>query len=164
MGIHVNPKKDIETCRETIVRLREHKTRSWAIGLRFKDGQPDAFFTLFAERGLACSPYLRGDFSVGSAAAYDENIARLEGYIAERLTEELVLCKGNIARIQLHREKDWAIGLRHKDGQPDSFTTFFALRGLPIAYYARGAVSTGDPGAYEKNAATLEGYLTSLGQ
>lgn len=155
---------EFQWAKDTVAGIKDYKAKNWAIGLNGDTGQPDGFLSSFAARELNCVTYIRGaGLSLGDPSAYDRNIAAVQNYIAVERTEEIKSANDLINEIASYKAQNWAIGLNWPDGQPDGFAKYFAVRGLPIAYYLRGNVAVGDPSAYDKNVTTLKGYIARVG-
>jgi hypothetical protein len=73
--------EEITLVNSIIAQLVDYKSRNWAVGLSWPDGQPDGFTRFFAVRSLPVAYYLRGNISVGDPSAYDDNIKPLQGYL-----------------------------------------------------------------------------------
>lgn len=73
--------EEIALVNSIIAQLVDYKSRNWAVGLAWPDGQPDGFTRFFAVRNLPVAYYLRGNISVGDPSAYDLNIKTLQGYL-----------------------------------------------------------------------------------
>lgn len=163
-NIFDRPKKDLADCRGIIASLNDWKSKNWAIGMTYSGShQPDGFFTFFAVRNLSFECYLRApDLSTGGPEAYDRNIDSLLKYAKGVYNDEIKAVNGTIATIKDWQSKNWAIGLTYNSCQPDGFARFLSTRGLPTAYYVRGACSYGDPTAYDAMIDTLNQYKDSL--
>ncbi|NVB40082.1 hypothetical protein G6O69_19710 [Pseudenhygromyxa sp. WMMC2535] len=155
---------EVEWAKKTVIEINDYKSKNWAIGLNGDTGKPDGFTVSFAERDMNFVTYIRGaGLSIGSPAAYDQNIAMLTTYIDRERQEEVSSVNGVISQLNDYKSRNWAIGLSWPDGQPDGFTRYFAVRELPIQYYLRGNISVGEPSAYDANIKTLQGYLEKVG-
>lgn len=73
--------EEIASVNATLAKIAEYRTRNWAIGLNWPDGQPDGFTRYFAVRGLKIAYYLRGNIAVGDPSAYDANTKTLIEYL-----------------------------------------------------------------------------------
>lgn len=73
--------EEVASVNNIITQIHAYKAQSWAIGLSWPDGQPDAFTAYFAARNLPIAYYVRGNVSFGEPSAYDKNIATLNDYV-----------------------------------------------------------------------------------
>ena len=157
------PKQEIEAAKKKIAELQEYKQKNWAIGLNGDTTQPDGFLTFFNQRKLPFEFYLLNQFRLGGSSAYDKNIARLNKYIEDVITQEVDACEYKIAELKEYKGLNWAIGLNGDTIEPDGFVNFFGERELPFEFYVRSQnVSLGDGSAYDKNITTLENYIKEL--
>jgi Dyp-type peroxidase family len=158
------PKQEIQAAQNIIAELRNYKQRNWAIGLNGDTTQPDGFLTFFNQRKLPFEFYLLNRVGLGNSGAYDNNIARLNKYIEDVITQEIDACEYKIAELKEYQRLNWAIGLNGDDPtKTDGFVNFFGERELPFEFYVRSQnVSLGDGSAYDKNITTLENYIKEL--
>ena len=158
------PKQEIEAAKKKIAELQEYKQKNWAIGLNGDTTQPDGFLTFFNQRKLPFEFYLLNRFRLGGSSAYDKNIARLNKYIEDVITQEVDACEYKIAELKEYQRLNWAIGLNGDDPtKTDGFVNFFGERELPFEFYVQSQnVSLGDDSAYDKNIKTLEIYIGTL--
>jgi hypothetical protein len=132
------PKQEIEAAKKKIAELQEYKQKNWAIGLNGDTTQPDGFLTFFNQRKLPFEFYLLNRFRLGDSSAYDKNIARLNKYIEDVITQEVDACEYKIAEIEEYKKLNWAIGLNGDDPtKTDGFVNFFGERELPFEFYVR---------------------------
>ena len=157
------PQQEIQAAQKIIAELRNYKQRNWAIGLHGDTTQPDGFLTFFNQRQLPFEFYLLNKVPLGDYGAYDKNIATLNRYIEDVITQEINACEYKIAELEEYDVLNWAIGLNGDTEKPDGFVNFFGERELPFEFYVRSqSVSLGDQSAYDKNIKTLNDYITTL--
>jgi hypothetical protein len=157
------PKQEIQAAQNIIAELRNYKQRNWAIGLNGDSTQPDGFLTFFNQRKLPFEFYLLNRVRLGDSSAYDRNIATLNKYIEDVITQDIDACEYKIAELKEYKGLNWAIGLNGDTIQPDGFVNFFGERELPFEFYVQSQnVSLGDGSAYDKNITTLNNYITEL--
>lgn len=83
-----------------------------------------------------------------------------EASVSRSFLDEVQWVSSTIASLRDYQNKNWAIGLNGDNGKPDGFLVSFAERSLPFTTYIRGAgLSIGGPDAYQRNIATLQGYI-----
>jgi hypothetical protein len=156
------PKQEIQAAQNIIAELRNYKQRNWAIGLNGDTTQPDGFLTFFNQRKLPFDFYLLNRVRLGNSSAYDKNIATLNRYIEDVITQDIDACEYKIAELKEYKGLNWAIGLNGDTTQPDGFLTFFNQRKLPFEFYLLNRVGLGNSGAYDKNIATLNRYIKDV--
>ena len=157
------PKQEIQAAQNIIAELQNYKQRNWAIGLNGDTTQPDGFLTFFNQRKLPFEFYLQNQVGLGNSSAYDNNIATLNRYIKDVITQEIDACEYKIAELEEYKGLNWAIGLNGDTIEPDGFVNFFGERELPFEFYVESHnVSLGNSSAYDKNITTLNNYITEL--
>jgi hypothetical protein len=158
------PVQEVRAAQEKIKGIQEYQHKNWAIGLNGDTFEPDGFLGFFTQRGLSFKYYVNNKgVSVGSPAAYGENVTTLERYIANIRTEERARVDAIIKELESYKSHFWAIGLNGDTLQPDGFNSFFAARELPFKPFVRSKVSIGQESAYDENVTTLRNYLNALG-
>ena len=163
MKVSLIPSQEIKAALSKIKELQDYKNRNWAIGLNGDTFEPDEFLKFFIQRGLTFKYYVNNKgVSVGSPSAYEENIATLNTYIHNLLSEERAAVDSIIKELKAYKAKFWAIGLNGDTLQPDEFNSFFAARELPLKPFVRSRVLIGSESAYNVNITMLESYINSL--
>lgn len=71
---------EVELCNRMISEVKAYQSKNWAIGEAYPCAGPDQFVVFFGQRDLKVEPYLEGCVTIGSSAAYEENIAILTAY------------------------------------------------------------------------------------
>jgi Dyp-type peroxidase family len=159
------PKKEIEAAKMKIVELQRSKEKKWAIGLDGATTEPDGFLTFFNQRKLPFEFYVQNpQVELGGSEAYDNNIATLNKYIEDVITQEVDACEYKIAELEEYKNLNWAIGLNGDDPKKtDGFLNFFGERELAFVFYVQSKnVSLGDRSAYDKNITALKNYIKGL--
>lgn len=162
--VSVSAITETKSVNDTINGIKDYQSKNWGIGLNGDTFQPDAFLGFFAQRNLHFSYYVvNHGVSIGSSAAYGENIKVLQDYLSAFQTSEKTKCLSVINDLQSYKSKYWAIGLNGDTFQPDGFNQFFAERGLIFLPFLRNkGVSIGEESAYDKNIATLQSYMNGF--
>ena len=157
---------EIKAIKETIANLDNYKSKNWGIGLNGSTFQPDGFLTFFTQRNLPFQYYVVNyGASIGSSAAYDQNINTLKA-LADKIREaETAKANKVIADLQTYKANFWAIGLNGDTLQPDGFNNFFAERQLTFKPFVRSTsgVNIGEQSAYDENIRVLQDYIKGLG-
>jgi len=157
--------EEIAAAREVIAHLNDYQSKNWGIGLNGSTFEPDGFLSFFTRRQLPFNYYVVNyGASIGSSAAYQENINTLENYINELSQRETEAVHTVIAQLEEYQSRFWAIGLNGDTLMPDDFNVFFASRGLSFKPFVRSTsgVNIGEENAYEVNINTLHEYLSQV--
>jgi hypothetical protein len=156
---------EVAACKAKITGLKDYQSKNWGIGLSGTTFSPDGFLTFFNQRNLPFSYYVVNyGVTIGSPAAYGENISTLEKHMSSVCSSETQAANQTIKQLQAYKSNFWAIGLNGDTLQPDGFNAFFADRQLPFKPFVRSTsgVSIGEESAYDENIATLKKYISEL--
>jgi len=159
--VSVSAITETKSVNDIINGIKDYQSKNWGIGLNGESFQPDGFLSFYTQRGLQFSYYVVNyGVSIGSPAAYGENISVLQHYLSVFQTSEKTQCQSILNELQSYKSNYWAIGLNGDTFQPDGFNQFFAERNLPFLPFLRNkGVSIGEESAYDKNIATLLSYI-----
>ena len=162
--VSVSAITETKSVNDTIDGIKNYQSKNWGIGLNGDTFQPDGFLSFFTQRGLQFSYYVVNyGVSIGSPAAYGENISILQNYLSAFQTSEKTQCQSVLKDLQSYKSNFWAIGLNGDTFQPDGFNQFFAERGLPFLPFLRSkGVSIGEESAYDENITVLQNYMNGF--